>query len=78
MIENKPGAALLIGTAAIASAAPDGHTIGISTATPMAAYHMYKKINYDPEKDLTPIYFYVKSPFVLVVDPKLPVKTVAS
>jgi tripartite-type tricarboxylate transporter receptor subunit TctC len=78
VIENKPGAALMIGTAAIAAAPPDGHTIGISTATPIAAYQvLYKKINYDPEKDFTPIYFYVKSPFVLVVDPKLPVNTVA-
>jgi tripartite-type tricarboxylate transporter receptor subunit TctC len=77
VIENKPGAALMLGTAAVASAAPDGHTIGISTATPMAAYHvLYKKISYDPTKDFAPIYFYVKSPFVLVVDPKLPVKSV--
>jgi tripartite-type tricarboxylate transporter receptor subunit TctC len=77
VIENKPGAALMLGTAAVASAAPDGHTIGISTATPMAAYQvLYKKINYDPTKDFAPIYFYVKSPFVLVVDPKLPVKSV--
>jgi tripartite-type tricarboxylate transporter receptor subunit TctC len=78
VVENKPGAALMIGTAAIAAAAPDGHTIGISTATPMAAYHvLYKKISYDPAKDFTPIYFYVKSPFVLVIDPKLPVNNVA-
>jgi len=77
VIENKPGAALMLGTAAIAAAAPDGHTIGISTATPIAAYQvLYKKINYDPTKDFAPIYFYVKSPFVLVVDPKLPINTV--
>ncbi len=77
VIENKPGAALMLGTAAIAAAAPDGHTIGISTATPMAAYQvLYKKINYDPQTGFAPIYLYVKSPFVLVVDPKLPIKTV--
>src|SRR5262245_36283807 len=35
VIENRPGAGLLLGTAAIAAAAPDGHTIGISTAAPM-------------------------------------------
>ena len=67
----------MLGTAAVAAAAPDGHTIGISTATPMAAYQvLYKKISYDPTKDFAPIFFYVKSPFVLVVDPKLPVKSV--
>jgi tripartite-type tricarboxylate transporter receptor subunit TctC len=78
VIENKPGAALMIGTAAVAAAPPDGHTIGISTATPMSAYQvLYKKINYDPQRDFAPIYLYVKSPFVLCVDPKLPVNTVA-
>jgi tripartite-type tricarboxylate transporter receptor subunit TctC len=77
VIENKPGAGLMLGTAAIAAAAPDGHTIGISTATPMAANQvLYKKLSYDPQKDFAPIYFYVKSPFVLVVDPKLPIKSV--
>jgi tripartite-type tricarboxylate transporter receptor subunit TctC len=77
VIENKPGAALMLGTAAIAAAPPDGHTLGISTATPMAVNQvLYKKMTYDPEKDLTPIYFYVKSPFVLVVNPALPIKSV--
>ena len=33
-------------------------------------------MNYDPTKDFAPIYFYVKSPFVLVVDPKLPINSV--
>jgi len=37
---------------------------------------LYKKMPYDPTKDFAPIYFYVKSPFVLVVDPKLPIKSV--
>ena len=36
VVENKPGAGLMLGTAAIATAAPDGHTLGISTATPIA------------------------------------------
>ena len=37
---------------------------------------LYKKLNYDPAKDFVPIYLYVKSPFVLVVNPDLPAKTV--
>jgi tripartite-type tricarboxylate transporter receptor subunit TctC len=77
VIENKPGAGLMLGTAAIASAPPDGHTLGISTATPMAVNQvLYKKMSYDPDKDLTPVYFYVKSPFVLVVNPALPINSV--
>src|SRR6185369_1250384 len=77
VIENKPGAGLMLGTAAIASAPPDGHTLGISAATPMAVNQvLYKKMSYDPDKDLTPVYFYVKSPFVLVVNPALPINSV--
>jgi tripartite-type tricarboxylate transporter receptor subunit TctC len=37
---------------------------------------LYKKVSYDPDKDFTPIYLYVKSPFVLIVDPALPIHTV--
>ena len=77
VIENKPGAGLMLGTAAVAAATPDGHTLGISTATPMAVNQvLYKKMSYDPDKDLTPVYFYVKSPFVLVVNPALPINSV--
>jgi tripartite-type tricarboxylate transporter receptor subunit TctC len=77
VIENKPGAGLMLGTAAIAAAAPDGHTLGVSTATPMAVNQvLYKKVTYNPEKDFAPIYFYVKSPFVLVVNPALPINSV--
>ena len=72
VIENKPGAGLMLSTA-IAAAPPDGHTLGISTATPMAVNQvLYKKLSYDPDKDFSPVYF-VKSPFVLVVNPALPI-----
>jgi putative tricarboxylic transport membrane protein len=77
VIENKPGAGLMLGTAAIAAVPPDGHTLGISTATPMAVNQvLYKKMTYDPDKDFAPVYFYVKSPFVLVVNPALPIESV--
>jgi tripartite-type tricarboxylate transporter receptor subunit TctC len=78
VIENKPGAALSLGMTALATAAPDGHTLGIATSGPLAIGPvLYKKINYDPNKDFTPIHLYVKSPLVLVVDPALPVKSVS-
>jgi len=77
VVENRPGAGLMLGTQAIAQAAPDGHTVGISTASPLAVSPvLYKKLNYDPAKDFVPIYLYVKSPFVLIVNPDLPAKTV--
>jgi tripartite-type tricarboxylate transporter receptor subunit TctC len=77
VIENKPGAALALGAAAIASAPPDGHTIGVLTSGPIAIGPvLYKKIAYDPQKDFVPISLYAKSPLVLIVDPALPIKSV--
>ena len=77
VVENRPGAALMLGAQAIAQAAPDGHTVGISTAAQMAvAPVLNKKVNYDPDKDFAPTYLYVKSPFVLIVNPDLPIKSV--
>jgi tripartite-type tricarboxylate transporter receptor subunit TctC len=78
VIENKPGAALALGMAAVAAAPADGHTLGIATSGPLAiGPALYKKINYDPNKDFAPIHLYVKSPLVLVVDPALPIKSVS-
>ncbi|MEI7804776.1 MAG: tripartite tricarboxylate transporter substrate-binding protein [Hyphomicrobiales bacterium] len=77
VIENKPGAALMLAAAAVATAPPDGYTLLVSTSSAMAINPvLYKKINYDHVKDFTPVSFYVKSPFILVVNPDLPAKTV--
>jgi tripartite-type tricarboxylate transporter receptor subunit TctC len=77
VIENKPGAALMLAAAAVATAPPDGYTLLVSTSSAMAINPiLYKKINYDHINDFAPISFYVKSPFILVVNPDLPVKSV--
>jgi tripartite-type tricarboxylate transporter receptor subunit TctC len=77
VVENKPGAALMLAASAVASAPPDGHTLLVSTSSVMAINPvLYKKVNYDPHKDFAPISFYVKSPFILVVNPEVPAKTV--
>jgi tripartite-type tricarboxylate transporter receptor subunit TctC len=77
VVENKPGAALMLAAAAVASAPPDGHTLLVSTSSAMAINPvLYKKINYDHVKDFAPVSFYVKSPFILVVNPELPAKSV--
>ena len=77
IVENKPGAALMLAAAAVASAPPDGHTLLVSTSSAMAINPvLYKKINYDHVKDFVPVSFYVKSPFILVVNPDLPAKSV--
>ena len=72
VVENQPGAALMLALQNVARAAPDGHTLVISTSAPMAVSpSLYKKINYDPEKDFVPLALYTKSPFVLIVNPAL-------
>src|SRR4051794_1209070 len=77
VVANKPGAATMLAANAVATSPPDGHTLVVLTSGAMAINPaLYKQINYDPEHDFVPISYYVKSPFILVVDPKLPVNTV--
>ena len=77
IVENKPGAALMLAAAAVATAPPDGYTLLVSTSSAMAInLVLYKKVNYDAVKDFIPVSFYVKSPFILVVNPDLPATTV--
>jgi len=77
IIDNRPGASLMLAAQAVATAPPDGYTLGLTMTTPMAVNpYLFKQMHYNPEKDFIPIALYLKSPFVLVVDPALPVKTV--
>ena len=77
VIDNRPGAAMMLAISLVARSAPDGYTLGIATSGPLATNPvLYKRVDYDPDKDFTPIALYVKSPFVLVVNPALPVRTV--
>jgi tripartite-type tricarboxylate transporter receptor subunit TctC len=77
IVENKPGAATTIAANHVANSAPDGHTLVVLTAIALSINPtLYKQLNYDPQ-DFVPVSLYVKSPFVLVVDPKLPVTTLA-
>jgi tripartite-type tricarboxylate transporter receptor subunit TctC len=77
VVENKPGASTMLAATQIATAQPDGHTLGVLTSSALAInQHLFKHINYSPETDFTPISLYVKSPLILVVNPSLPVKTV--
>src|SRR6478752_2044921 len=75
VVENKPGAATTLAANQVANARPDGYTLVVLTAIAMSINPtLYRHLNYDPH-DLTPISLYAKSPFILVVDPALPVKT---
>jgi tripartite-type tricarboxylate transporter receptor subunit TctC len=78
IVENQPGAAMMLATGAVSRAAPDGQTLLVDAMAPMAIYQtLYKKVNYDPDKDFIPIALYAKSPFVLVVDPTLNINSAA-
>jgi len=77
VVENKPGAATTLAANQVATARPDGYTLVVLTSIALSINPtLFKHLNYDPE-ELTPISLYVKSPFVLVVDPSLAAKTVA-
>jgi tripartite-type tricarboxylate transporter receptor subunit TctC len=78
VVEDKAGAATGIAATSVAHATPDGYTILLATSTTMAINAaMYKHLAYDPARDLTPIALVSHSPFVLVVNPELPVHSVA-
>ena len=77
IVENKPGAGGNLGTGQVAKAEPDGYTLGLSIPGPLAVNTvLFKKMEYDPFKELAPITLVALSPNVLVVDPKLRVNTV--
>ena len=77
VIESKGGANGEIGTAAVATSAPDGYTILLSHLGPTAISPALKKsLPYDPVKDFEPISQVVAGPTLLVVRNDLPVKTV--
>ncbi|WP_454692581.1 Bug family tripartite tricarboxylate transporter substrate binding protein [Achromobacter aloeverae] len=77
IVENKPGGNATIGANYVARAKPDGYTLFITTNTShSAAPFLNKNVPYDPVKDFTPIARGGNLPFILVVNPKLPVKSV--
>src|SRR5437899_4881187 len=77
VVENRPGAGGNLGTGLVAKAAPDGYTLGFSIPGPLAVNSvLYKKMEYDPFKDLAPVCLVAASPNVLVVDPNLNIDSV--
>lgn len=78
VIENKPGASGNLGTDAVAKAAPDGTTLGVSIGGPLAINTLlFAKLPYDPAKDIAAVTQLVTMPSVLAVNPELGVNTVA-
>jgi tripartite-type tricarboxylate transporter receptor subunit TctC len=78
VVENRPGAAQMVAVDSVKNAAADGYTLGVFTSAAMAIRPtMMKKATYDPVKDFIPVAQYLKSAFVLVVNPDLPIKSIA-
>ncbi len=76
VIENRGGAGGTIGTAIIAKSAPDGYNLAVaSTSTHVVAPGVYAKLEYDPVKDFAPVGLMAVSPYLLVVNPSVPAKT---
>lgn len=73
VVENRAGAGGNIGTDAVAKAAPDGYTIGLSAISSLAiAPHLYRSVPFNVEKDLAPISLVGTTPCALVVHPGQP------
>jgi tripartite-type tricarboxylate transporter receptor subunit TctC len=77
IVENKAGAGSTIGTGEIARAKPDGYTLAMVSTTHVISPHLYKQMPYDALRDFTPVMRLAEGPYVLVVHPSLPVKSVA-
>ena len=76
-VENRPGAGATLGSESVAKAAPDGYTLLLASQTNAISATLYPKLNFQPLDDFAPISLLGREPAVLVVNPRLPVRSVA-
>jgi tripartite-type tricarboxylate transporter receptor subunit TctC len=79
VVENRPGAGATLGTGLVARAAPDGQTLLVSTISGMAVGHtLYRdRIQWDADRDFAHIAIMLGTPYLLLVHPAQPIRTVA-
>ncbi|RTZ41651.1 tripartite tricarboxylate transporter substrate binding protein [Candidimonas sp. SYP-B2681] len=75
VVENKPGASTVIGADYVAKSKPDGYTLLVTSAPHVSNPSLMKKMPFDTVKDFSPVCLAAKSPFVLVVKPDSPIKS---
>jgi tripartite-type tricarboxylate transporter receptor subunit TctC len=76
VIENKPGAATNIATEAVVKAPPDGHTLLLASTTNAVNATLYDNLNFNFIRDIAPVATIARNPFVMLVHPSVPAKTV--
>jgi tripartite-type tricarboxylate transporter receptor subunit TctC len=76
VVENRPGAGTVLATNFVAKAPPDGYTIMMAVSSLAIDATLYRTLPYDPGKDLALVSLIASVPFVLVVNPSLPVNSV--
>ena len=74
VVDNRPGAATLLGTDLAAKAAPDGYTLLMASSSYAINPHLQKKLPYETLKDHTPVTQVAQQPYVLVTHPALPAR----
>ncbi len=72
VVENRPGAANMIGTGAVATAAPDGYTLLIAVSTHATNPALQARVPYDSIKDFEPVALLARTPVVLYAHPSFP------
>jgi tripartite-type tricarboxylate transporter receptor subunit TctC len=77
IIDNRPGANTTIGTRIVTQSDPDGHTLLYASATSLGLAPALNKVDYDPVTSFAPVATFSTAPFVLIVGPTVPAKTVA-
>ncbi len=69
IVDNRPGAAAIVGTEIVARAVPDGYTLAVVSMTHTINVSLYRKLPYDPVADFVPLILAATAPNVLVVTP---------
>ena len=75
IIDNRPGAGTTVGTELVARATPDGYTLLLTNGSIGTIPGLYKKLSFDPLKDLAPIVLPITAPYVLAVHPSVKATT---